>query len=69
MPTIHVEMFAGRTLEQKRALAHALTQATVQTLGGSADAVDIIFTDVQRHDWATGGRLWSDAAATAAPAP
>jgi 4-oxalocrotonate tautomerase len=69
MPTIHVEMFAGRTLEQKRALAQALTQATVQTLGGSADAVDIIFTDVMRHDWATGGRLWSDAAAPAPPAP
>lgn len=66
MPTIHVEMFAGRTLEQKRALAQALTDATVQTLGGSPDAVDIIFTDVQRHDWATAGQLWSD---KAAPAP
>jgi len=62
MPTIHVEMFAGRTVEQKRALAAALTEATVKTLGGSADAVDVIFTDVQRHDWASGGRLWSDKA-------
>jgi 4-oxalocrotonate tautomerase len=60
MPTIHVELFAGRTLEQKRALAAALTEATVRTLGGSASSVDIIFTDVQRHDWATGGTLWSD---------
>ncbi len=60
MPTIHVELFAGRTVEQKRALAAALTEACVKTLGGSADGVDVIFTDVQRHDWATGGRLWSD---------
>lgn len=60
MPTIHVELFAGRTLEQKRALAQALTDATVKTLGGSPDGVDVIFTDVQRHDWATGGQLWSD---------
>ncbi len=66
MPTIHVEMFAGRTLDQKRALAKALTDATVQTLGGPPDAVDVIFTDVQRHDWATAGQLWSD---KAAPAP
>ena len=63
MPTINVQMFAGRTLEQKRALAQALTDATVKTLGGSPEAVDIIFSDVQRHDWATAGMLWSDKAA------
>ncbi|HSM20986.1 MAG TPA: 4-oxalocrotonate tautomerase [Rubrivivax sp.] len=67
MPTIRVELFAGRTLEQKRALAQALTEATVRTLGGSADAVDVIFCDVQRHDWATGGQLWADK--TPAPKP
>jgi 4-oxalocrotonate tautomerase len=60
MPTLHVELFAGRTVEHKRALAAALTEACVKTHGGSAEAVDIIFRDVQRHDWATGGRLWSD---------
>ena len=68
MPTIHVELFAGRTLDQKRALAQALTDATVKTLGGSADSVDVIFVDVQRQDWATGGVLWSDKAA-ATPKP
>jgi 4-oxalocrotonate tautomerase len=60
MPTIRVELFAGRTVEQKRALAQALTEATVRTLGGSPDGVDILFYDVQRQDWATGGTLWSD---------
>ncbi len=67
MPTIHVELFAGRTLEQKRALAQALTEATVRTLGGSPESVDVIFADVERHDWATGGQLWSDQAAKPAP--
>lgn len=60
MPTIRVELFEGRSVEQKRALAHALTEATVRTLGGSADAVDILFFDIARQDWATGGTLWSD---------
>lgn len=69
MPTIRVELFAGRTLDQKRALAQALTEATVRTLGGSPDAVDVIFTDVQKQDWATGGQLWSDKAAPQAPKP
>jgi 4-oxalocrotonate tautomerase len=62
MPTINVQLFAGRTVEQKRALARALTDATVATLGGSPDSIDVIFTDVERHDWATGGQLWSDKA-------
>lgn len=73
MPTIHVELFAGRTVDQKRALALALTEATVKTLGGSPDSIDVIFRDVERHDWATGGRLWADKAAptptTSSPEP
>ncbi len=69
MPTIHVELFAGRTVEQKRALAAALTEATVRTLGGSPEAVDVIFRDVERHDWATAGTLWSDKAPAAPAAP
>jgi 4-oxalocrotonate tautomerase len=68
MPTIRVELFAGRTIEQKRALAKALTEATVKTLGGSPDGVDVIFSDVERHDWATGGELWSDKAPAPKPA-
>ncbi len=60
MPTIHVELFEGRTLEQKRAFAKALTEATVQTLGSKPESVEIIFTDIPKHDWATGGVLWSD---------
>lgn len=62
MPTIRVELFEGRSVEQKRALAQALTEACVRTLGGSADGVDILFYDIARHDWATGGQLWSDKA-------
>jgi 4-oxalocrotonate tautomerase len=60
MPTIHVELFEGRTLEQKRELAKALTEATVKALGSKPESVEIIFSDVKKHDWATGGVLWSD---------
>ncbi len=68
MPTIRVDLFAGRTLEQKRALALALTDATVKTLGSAPASVEVIFNDVQRHDWASGGQLWSDKA-TPPPKP
>lgn len=69
MPTIRVEMFEGRTPEQKRALAAALTDACVRTIGASADSVDILFFDIARHDWATGGTLWSDKAVAPKPGP
>ncbi len=67
MPTLHVEMFEGRSPQQKAALAQALTDACVRVLGASAASVDVIFRDVARHDWATAGRLWSEA--PAAPPP
>ena len=69
MPTIHVELFEGRTVEQKRALAQELTEATVRVLGGSPEAVEVIFRDVARHDWASGGVLWADKAKAPPPAP
>jgi 4-oxalocrotonate tautomerase len=65
MPSIHVDLFSGRTVDQKRALAQALTDATVKTLGVSPESVDIVFRDIARHDWATGGKLWSDQASAA----
>ncbi len=65
MPTIRIELFEGPSVETKRALARDITSACVRVLGGSADGVDVVFTDVARHDWASGGVLWSDKA----PAP
>jgi len=60
MPTIRVEMFEGRTPEQKQEFVKALTEATVSTLGTSPEAVDVILTEIKRTDWATGGVLWSE---------
>jgi 4-oxalocrotonate tautomerase len=67
MPTIRVEMFEGRTPEQKRALAAALTEACVRTIGASPDSVDILLFDIAKQNWATGGTLWSDKAAAPKP--
>jgi len=60
MPMIHVELFEGRTTEQKQALVSQLTQATVAALGVPADSVDIVLTEVRKSHWATGGVLWSE---------
>ncbi len=60
MPTIRVELFEGRTPEQKRALAHELTEACVRAIGSSPSSVDVLFFEVEKRHWATGGVLWSD---------
>jgi 4-oxalocrotonate tautomerase len=60
MPTINVQMFEGRTPEQKRAFVQAVTKATCESLGCKPEAVDIIIQDVKKEDWATGGKLWSE---------
>jgi 4-oxalocrotonate tautomerase len=67
MPTLRVELFEGRTAEQKRALAKELTEACVRVLGGNADGVDVLFFDIRREDWASGGVLWSDKAKKPGP--
>nr|MBP6768543.1 tautomerase family protein [Reyranella sp.] len=45
MPMINVQMFEGRTIEQRRALAKELTEGTCRALGCTPDAVQIILTD------------------------
>jgi 4-oxalocrotonate tautomerase len=67
MPTIRIELFEGRTPEQKAALAKEITAACVRVLGNSPGSVDVLFHDMKKHDWATGGVLWSDAPASPAP--
>ena len=58
MPTYHIEMMEGRTVEQKKKLVEEITRVSVEILGGSPESVDILIIDVKRENWATGGKLW-----------
>lgn len=60
MPTIRVELFEGRTPEQKKEFVQAITEATVKTLGTSPEAVDVLLFEIKKSDWASGGVLWSE---------
>jgi 4-oxalocrotonate tautomerase len=61
MAIVRIELFAGRTREQKAAAAKEITEAMVRTLGTTSAGTQIIFIDVKKEDWAHHGRL-SDAA-------
>ena len=60
MPLIQVQMFAGRTPQQKRDLVRALTDAFVETAGSTPESIDVILTDVEPSDWAQGGMLFAE---------
>lgn len=63
MPIIRVEMFDGRSREQKEKFARAVTEDFVSICGGTPQSVQVVFSDVSRDDWATAGTLASTAAA------
>ena len=60
MPTIRVELLKGRSIEQKREFADAVTRETARILKCSPEVVDIVFCDIETENWATGGRLAAD---------
>jgi 4-oxalocrotonate tautomerase len=60
MPIIRVEMFKGRSREQKRALARELTEACIRALACKPESVTIVLKDVDKEDWAVAGTLVAD---------
>ncbi len=60
MPSIHIELFEGRTPAQKKELAVAITKETARILQCDESAVNIIYTDIKKQDWATAGVMWSE---------
>lgn len=57
MPIIRVEMLKGRTAKQKQDLADNLTTAFIESCGGNPEKLNIIITEVDSENWATGGEL------------
>jgi len=62
MPVIRVSMWKGRTHEQKAELAKALTEVMVRIGKTSPEATTIIFEEIEKENWASGGVLVSDRA-------
>jgi 4-oxalocrotonate tautomerase len=60
MPVITLQLYEGRTLEQKRHFIKAVTEAACHTLECTAESVDIIIHEVKCEELASGGKLWSD---------
>ncbi len=59
MPVVTVEMWEGRTIEQKKHLVEGITSSFVQ-IGVPTEAVQVIIKDIPKHNWAIGGKLASE---------
>lgn len=57
MPIIRIELWKGRTPEQKKELAKALTEDMVRILNLRTESIQIIFDEVDKENWAIGGTI------------
>ena len=60
MPSVTIILKEGRTVEQKRELVKAVTEAIVRTVGAKPEAVHIVLQDEPAHNLASGGQLLLD---------
>ncbi|MRG58981.1 4-oxalocrotonate tautomerase [Agromyces sp. CFH 90414] len=65
MPNITVELLKGRTVEQRRAFAEAVTESAVEILGARRQDVRMVFQEITPDVVANGGVLASEDASRA----
>lgn len=59
MPIVTVTMFPGRTPVMKAFLARRIIDDVAELAGTAREGVHVIFTDIERGEWAIGPRLAS----------
>ena len=60
VPIIRVEMYEGRSVEQKRVLARELTETLARVTECDPESVRVLIDDYPPENWAIGGRLHID---------
>ncbi len=60
MPSVTIELFKGKDVEQKRKLVKKMTEAVCEVVGCAADAVTVRIVEGERENLAKGGVLYSD---------
>jgi 4-oxalocrotonate tautomerase len=59
MPLVKIEMWAGRTADQKEKLIKNVTNAVCESVGCPKDAVWIVIDDVPKENWGISGEQCS----------
>jgi 4-oxalocrotonate tautomerase len=54
---VRIELYTGRSAEQKSACARDIVDAISRHLNAPAEATQVVFIDVEKSDWLMGGKL------------
>lgn len=60
MPVVTVQLWTGRTVNQKRRLVAAITEAMVQHADSGPEHLHVIIQDVPKDSWGRAGKLGID---------
>jgi 4-oxalocrotonate tautomerase len=60
MPFVIVEMWKGRSVDQKRKLVRAITDAMIEHANCRPDHLHVVIHDVEKDSWARAGVLGID---------
>ncbi len=57
MPIVHIELYSGRTPEQKIACARDVVDAIVKHMNTTPEATQVVFVDIDKSNWLLGGKM------------
>jgi 4-oxalocrotonate tautomerase len=60
MPVVIVELWEGRSVEQKRELVRAITDAMIAHADARRESLQVILHEISRENWGRGGVLGPD---------
>jgi 4-oxalocrotonate tautomerase family enzyme len=60
MPVVTVQLWTGRSVNQKRRLVAAITQAMVEHADSGAEHLHVVIQDVPKESWGRNGKLGID---------
>ena len=60
MPIVQITMLQGRTPDQKRKIAKRVTDVMVEEAGARREGITVVFNEVSKESYATGGELMID---------
>jgi 4-oxalocrotonate tautomerase len=65
MPVVRVAFYEGRSVEKKRQIAEAITEAMMRIGGSKREGIHVIFENIAKENWVIGGAPEVQKASTA----
>lgn len=60
MPVINIDMWSGRSEEQKKDIIEKVTDAIVESCGCPKMAVTVVINEIPKENWGTAGEQHSE---------